>query len=156
MQIPVFPCIAECVHNHSGVVYKCYIIDQKMFVHPKPSFEDVTTQHSEGAQAVKEGGIHTSTRFHSIKNMPCASKERCNFSISKEHPVWAAAQLCSEVLKDVTDLTLFGFDLVRPSIFDHFLLVDVNAFPSFKGTEGAAEALRDVLVGSSVKPGTLR
>jgi glutathione synthase/RimK-type ligase-like ATP-grasp enzyme len=55
-------------------------------------------------------------------------------------------QCCAALIAARTGLTLFGFDLIKPSGSDHMLLIDVNAFPSFKGIPDAAHALRQCLL----------
>lgn len=149
MQMPVCPFIVESVHNHSGVVFKCYVIQERVFVHARPSLPDwPDPRHPWQAPHAEQ-----SRRFHSITGMPCADGDRIDLSVRATAPVRAAAARCARVLANETRLKLFGFDLVKPTEMDCFVLVDVNAFPSFKGAAGAPEALRAAVVTCAGHPG---
>lgn len=147
MQMPVHPFIAESVHNHSGVVFKCYSVNKQTSVHAKPSLPDVEKSRPGGELGSEEAALGN-CRFHSITDMPCAPQEHLDPSVMESGPVRQAAEDCSRVLAETTGLTVFGFDLVKPIEMENFVLVDVNAFPSFKGMRGAAEALRGLVVKS--------
>eukprot|EP00892_Ulva_mutabilis_P010710 jgi/Ulvmu1/8010/UM004_0246.1 len=144
-QVEVYPCLVEAVHNHGGVVIKCYAIKGRLFMHAKPSLPDVAGPVVDGRPSATAGDETGCIRFHSLKNMPCAAPESIDQGITDEATVREAAEACAHVIAEKTGLALFGFDLVKPAALDHFLLIDVNAFPSFRGVPDAAEALRSFI-----------
>ena len=82
--------------------------------------------------------------FHSLDNMPKAvsgsGAGECTYD-------QAVIDQVAQSIQSKVGLTVFGFDLIKP-ITDSavpFLLIDVNAFPSFKGVPEAACALRKYL-----------
>lgn len=150
MQMPVYPFVVESVHNHSGVVFKCYAIQEQVFVHAKPSLADAPES---GDPRQPSQAAQSSCRFHSITDMPCAPLDCIDLSVPETAPARAAAAVCARALAGASRLQLFGFDLIKPTVMDCFVLVDVNAFPSFKGTAGAAEALRAAVVACTRHPG---
>jgi hypothetical protein len=150
MQMRVYPFLAEMFHNHNGTVIKCYAVEEKVFIRAKPSIPDLPwSTSSRGQSCGTRGGdlqwCSGQVAFHTLMNMPCAEPGSVQWSLAEDPLTVRAAQLCAAAIRAATGLTLFGFDLTRPSAANTFLLVDVNAFPSFKEISGAAEALREML-----------
>jgi hypothetical protein len=161
MQMEVYPYLAEYFHNHGGTVIKCYVIDDQVFIRAKPSLPDIIksvnrseirnichdSQDSHPVIAAQNLNTCSSGNgemaFHTLQNMPCVTAEFVNTALAEDELTIEAAQRCARVIRKATDLSLFGFDLIAPTDGDGFILVDVNAFPSFKGVEGAADALRE-------------
>lgn len=148
MQMEVHPYLAECFYNHGGTVMKCYAIEEQLFVRAKPSIPDIhrpaahASRETDGTQDRAWQGYHGEAAFHTLTNMPCAESDSVHHSLADDQLTMEAAQLCAATIRAATGLTLFGFDLTKPAA-ERFLLVDVNAFPSFRGIPGAAEALRE-------------
>lgn len=169
MQMEVHPYLAESFHNHGGTVIKCYAIDGHVFLRAKPSLPDIVKHPHEsrhcsgggvtpdkqpchgGSGAPMQDAFSGEIAFHTLTNMPCVASTSVNAALAKDATTAEAAQSCAACIRDATGLSLFGFDLVAPSIGAGFLLVDVNAFPSFKGIEGATEALR-IFLQNQCKP----
>lgn len=138
---------------------KCYAIDDQVFLRAKPSLPDIVkhqhenenwsgrnvneeTQSCRSSTAPMKDTGNGEIAFHTLTNMPCVAAESVNTALVRDAKTALAAQSCAAVIRDATGLSLFGFDLTVPSLGEGYMLVDVNAFPSFKGIEGAAEALR--------------
>lgn len=139
---------------------KCYAIEGQVFIRAKPSLPDVLTHKcsnenrsdrfprqpaagpSHSGAAPVQGNPEGEIAFHTLTNMPCVAAESVNTAVVKDAMTVEAAQRCAAVIREATGLSLFGFDLTVPSSWGSFLLVDVNAFPSFKGITGASDALR--------------
>lgn len=151
--MPVYPCLVESVFNHAGVVIKCYAMKGQLFLVAKPSLPDAPDPGRDAATAYTSGGGGCQ-RFHSLTDMPCAAAEDIDTGVSESVQVQEAAEACARVIAETTQLALFGFDLVQPTARSHLVLVDVNAFPSFRGVPGAAGAWRAIV--NSIVQGTDR
>jgi hypothetical protein len=149
LQVMFYPVVVEAFYNHGGSQLKCYIIRDECFVLVEPSFPDVSEATGQNGAACLIGG-HTYPcsppfvfRFHSLDSMPKASSRTVvqsgigNFDAK-------CIQDCAAEIGARTGLTVFGFDLIRTcgNGVANYLLIDVNAFPSFKGVPEAPYALR--------------
>ena len=139
---------------------KCYAIDSEVFIRVKPSLPDIVkhdhdnksgtgtcpAQLDTGARHLGDALTRNNPRgeiaFNTLTNMPCVAEEAVNTDVAKDAMTVEAAQRCAGVIREATGLSLFGFDLTLPLRWGRFILVDANAFPSFKGIPGASEALR--------------
>ena len=149
-QISSFPAVVEEFYNHGGVQLKCYVIDGHVHVHVKASFPDVHLSPGGDGSSILLDGKHVQCsapftyRFHSLKSMPetdCAKqKAELDYDIKMVHA-------CARYIGQQTRLKLFGFDLIQCSKAGSppWALIDVNAFPSFKGVPDAAAELRACL-----------
>ena len=142
----VYPYLVESFHNHGGTVIKCYAIDSEVFIRVKPSLPDIVKHDCENesgtGRSLTLDNPKGEVAFHTLTNMPCVAAEAVSTAVVKDAMTVEAAQKCAAVIRKTTGLSLFGFDLTVPSRWTRFLLVDVNAFPSFKGIPEASEALR--------------
>lgn len=158
VQMEVCPYLAESFHNHGGNVIKCYAAGSRVFLRAAPSIPDypfecidknVDSNDQDSGHQTGENFTSAHQRheiaFHSLKNLPCISADAIKAALAQDQNTIEAAQRCAEVIRDATGLSIFGFDFTIPSAGTGFLLVDVNAFPSFKGVDGAAESLRQLL-----------
>ena len=138
--------MVEAFHNHGGEQLKCYVAGADVFVQHKHSFPDVlgpsdngTACHiGEAARACQQPFLF---RFHSLSSMPQAPGPLVPQLAYDEDLV----RECAAEIAARTGLALFGFDLIQPSGQQHWLLIDCNAFPSFKGVADAPSALRRYL-----------
>jgi hypothetical protein len=148
VQVAACPSVVESFHNHGAVQLKCYVMSHQVFVHVKQSFPDVQAAQDGTGDTCKIGGLSASCSppfvysFHSLHSMP---KPNLSGAPSMQYDR-ELIELCARSIAERTGLTLFGFDLIRPLGADHMLLIDVNAFPSFKGICDAAYALRACLL----------
>lgn len=148
----MFPAIIEAFHNHGGAQLKCYAIAGQCFVHVKASFPDVASDVASSGAVCKVGDQQCRCTpafvlpFHSLDAMPQAS-----MTVVAHSPLQdcdrSAVEDCARVIAAATGLSLFGFDLIRPQEegSQEWLLIDVNAFPSFKGVPEVASHLRQML-----------
>ena len=145
LQVPAYPVLVEQFHNHGNVQLKCYVVDRAVHVHVKPSFPDVGL--SRDGSTCWLGGIEVPCyppfvyAFHSLHSMPKADVSSNTDGVTYDK---AVVQRAAQEIGSRTGLTLFGFDLIKPhrSCGAEYLLIDVNAFPSFKGVPEAGDALR--------------
>jgi Inositol 1,3,4-trisphosphate 5/6-kinase ATP-grasp domain len=153
MQVTLYPAVVEAFHNHGGRQLKCYAIQEHIFVHTKPSFPNVQAVEGDGCMHFDEQRVRVTSpdtlRFHSLDSMP-----KANASLD----AWdgwdrQVVEACAREIAARTGLTVFGFDLICPHDQQPapYLLIDVNAFPSFKGAVGADACLRGCMkaLGSS-------
>ena len=147
LQVPSYPMLVEHFHNHGNVQLKCYVVDRAVYVHVKPSFPDVGLSRDSDGSTCWIGGHEVPCSkpfvyaFHSLHSMPKADVSSVTDGVTYDR---AVVQRAAHEIGSRTGLTLFGFDLIKPqrSCGAEYLLIDVNAFPSFKGVPEAGDALR--------------
>ena len=150
MQVAAYPALVERFHNHGGVQLKCYCIAGQVYVHVKPSFPDVALARGGDGSTCLIAGATTKClpsfvyAFHSLENMPKAASGSDAGRFTYDQAVIDRVAQC---IQSKVGLTVFGFDLIKPKADSvvTYLLIDVNAFPSFKGVPEAASALRKYL-----------
>lgn len=145
-----FPTVAETFYNHQGVQFKCYTIGPTVLCVVKPSIPNVEkVDADDSASHLLLGGVPFECQaphryhFHSLDSLPIASRSEVAHVPA---PAQELIQQCSDAIRACLGLTLFGFDVIQPS--DQrtpLVLIDVNAFPSFKGFPDAACKLRSTL-----------
>ena len=141
-----FPVVVEAFHNHHGQL-KCYAVQSEVFVHKKRSMP-VTMLNAEdpsGQTILMDGQIVSCAvpfvyRFHSLDSMPVSAVQA---ETAPDIDNGTLSQ-CAGCIARNTGLTLFGFDLIQqmPERGSRWLLIDVNAFPSFKGVSEAPACIR--------------
>jgi hypothetical protein len=145
LQVVAYPVLVERFHNHGGVQLKCYSIGGEVHVHVKPSFPDVALAQDSNGEACLIAGAEVPCSFpfvysfHSLDSMPKAEDSTRDFAYELK-----VVRCVAQAIEQRVGLTVFGFDLIRPRKCSAapMLLIDVNAFPSFKGVPEAATALR--------------
>ena len=146
-----FPVIAERFHSHDGQMLKCYVIGQQVYTRHKPSIQDVSLDVAQNDGSHIRVGAHLVAcnapgvvSFNSLKSLP--GREHIDTGAAQSLDIsQEAVQACADMIRQCLGLLLFGFDLILPNESpDTPLLIDVNAFPSYKGIQGAADALRCV------------
>lgn len=149
LQVMLFPVVVEAFYNHGGAQLKCYVIQGECFVRVEQSFPDVSEAIGQNGAACLIGGqTHPCNppfvfKFHSLDSMPKASGRTAERSGIGNYDA-KSIQGCAAEIGARTGLTVFGFDLIRPcnSGVSGYVLIDVNAFPSFTGVPEAPYALR--------------
>jgi len=139
------PAVAEAFHNHGGVQFKCYAIGAHVHCAVKASIGDVGCSADSSGEALIDGCSvpcsppHMVT-FDSLKTLPLARSPEL---AAAAPPEAAVLQACADAIRRRLGLALFGFDLIRSlRTPERYVLIDVNAFPSYKGHDGAAAELR--------------
>ena len=151
-----FPSVVETYYNHGGVQFKCYVIGSEVHCVKKLSIPNVTcsTDNPENANRISDqDGLRLvrdlliisphGLQFDSLKSAPVA--QGVDLSII-DLPDNRTVQECANVIRRLTGLSIFGFDLICPSKEDGIVLIDVNAFPSYKGIPSAPQALRTLVL----------
>lgn len=155
------PVVVEAFHNHGGVQFKCYVLGERVYTHikasipdalPCPAADDSVDAASEGDESCSFmllGGAPYACapadvlRFHSLTSMP---KAPVSALADVAPPPDAVLHACRRALADRLGLRIFGFDLIRPLTAGAgvapYVLIDVNAFPSFKGVPEIGDDLR--------------
>lgn len=125
LNVPLPAVIQEYV-DHSSRLFKFYVLGKKVFYAMKKSIPNAATlMNSSGETKLKP------LLFDSLKSLPI-SKENHQLDVGSmpiDHNLVTDA---AHWLRDLLDLTIFGFDVVvEESTGDH-VIVDLNYLPSFK------------------------
>jgi hypothetical protein len=113
----------------------CYLNSQDMVLHPLQS-ESEAPLSGAGIAAAAAAAAASASAAHA-SHMSSSRAGRSPHTVPPD--VMAAAQLCAQQLRERLQLSLFGFDLIRSAdgpdgAPGRCFLVDVNYFPSYKGT----------------------
>lgn len=135
-----FPCVLQEFRDHNAQQLKVYVVGSEVFWSDKKSLPDLsnfTTTTNSAAAAVQ---------FNTLENMPTSAADlaqRLGVTVGGEAgaPVLVSSVLSRETIVATADairtssgLSIFGFDIIVPKgDVKQFLVVDLNAFPSFKG-----------------------
>ena len=155
MQLGEAPAVVERVCNHGGWMLKCYVIGSHIFMQGKASLPDAAPDQPMDGSALRLGSFTCPCqppfvlRFNSLQGLPALGKAPVDATDQHVHAARKrAAESTAAAIRQHTGLCIFGFDLVEPVGVDaavdaRHVLLDVNAFPSFNGIDGAADALRE-------------
>lgn len=142
------PCLLQQYTNHNGMLYKVYVLGDRVWVFHRPSLPDLPLHECESASPEY-------VEFDSQRPYPSLSdfgfvdevvknEEDSSFPVTSEEirPV-------ADCLRKAFGLELFGFDILVSTCSDHgekeVLVVDVNYFPSYKEVSNFSEILAQYL-----------
>ena len=115
----LFPFIQQFI-NHSGIVYKVYVVGDNWVVLPRPSVPTFSGESQE---------VYSYDTLWMAKSFPATEESLHEAYLSRVNSEYI--KLLVESLKMRTKLGLFGFDvLVEEDTFVHYV-IDVNYFPGY-------------------------
>lgn len=143
LQVPL-PVVVQEYVDHSSLLYKFYVLGEKVFYAVKNS-----TPNGDVFLSSYEKDGHKPIIFNSLKSLP-TSKDAVNSKTSKQYLDLELVTVAANWLRKMLNLTIFGFDVViQEGTRDH-VVVDVNYLPSFKEVpnEVAIPAFWDAIKGA--------
>ena len=144
----ILPCVAQEFCNHSGIVYKIYIIGERIFLFERPSIRDVDCASRESlyfdTREISKLGKSYNPELHGEDPnartwLSCAEKpDLLNGKVVAE---------LSRRVQEATKLQLLGIDVLVESATGNYALIDVNQFPGYSGIreEHFCEAFVDLI-----------
>eukprot|EP01127_Copromyxa_protea_P017286 TRINITY_DN5246_c0_g1_i1.p1 TRINITY_DN5246_c0_g1~~TRINITY_DN5246_c0_g1_i1.p1 ORF type:complete len:283 (-),score=60.24 TRINITY_DN5246_c0_g1_i1:50-898(-) len=129
------PVILQEYLNHDSVIEKVYVVGEKCWVVRKTSLPNYETS------ADREPLLFNSQKFEELLGV------RGDVPPPPQEVVDSIAKAISET----AGLTLFGFDIIRDSKTGKYAVIDLNFFPSYRGTTGFREALQKLVLSSLKK-----
>ena len=130
------PCVVQEFRNHSGVVYKVYVVGEHFFMCEKPSIRDVdchVPRHETmffDTRDISKLGKPYDPNVHS------EDPNRRNWFSCSEKPDMLNRNVIGElcrVVQEATKLLLLGIDVLVDSETGSYMLIDVNHFPGYSG-----------------------
>ena len=128
------PCLIQEFCNHGGVVYKVYVVGESFNICEKPSIKNVDYQRKDtlyfNSRNVSKLGKSFLPELHrddpnTHRWMSCDDNpDLLNRKVIGE--------LCS-LIRKLTNLNLFGMDILIEKETGNYALVDVNQFPGYSG-----------------------
>ena len=154
------PCLIQEYVNHDELLYKVYVLGNRVWVFPRPSLPNLPSGQSKSVD-----GEHHYVDFDSQKPYPNISDfgvVHANLNLNNHFHMKESAidqtTVTSEEIRPVADsirqafgLELFGFDVIVSSANSktgkqkEMLVVDVNYFPSYKEVTNFSELLAQYL-----------
>ncbi|XP_050256185.1 inositol 1,3,4-trisphosphate 5/6-kinase 4-like isoform X5 [Quercus robur] len=131
LSVPL-PAVVQEYVDHSSTLYKFYVLGEKVFYAVKKS-----TPNADILMKLSESNGLKPLVFDSLKSLPTAKEDQHygDGNCSKATNSCVDLDLVTDAanwLREVLDLTIFGFDVViQEGTCDH-VIVDVNYLPSFK------------------------
>ncbi|KAL5703472.1 inositol-1,3,4-trisphosphate 5/6-kinase [Ranunculus cassubicifolius] len=123
LEVPL-PAVVQEYVDHSSLLYKLYVLGEKVFYSVKNS-----TPNSDVFLSSYEKDGHKPIIFNSLKSLPIAAKKK------SDDDDYLDVELATEAanwLRKKLSLTIFGFDIVIQQGSRDHVVVDVNYLPSFK------------------------
>lgn len=129
------PLVLQEFVNHSGVIFKVYVVGDFVECVKRKSLRDVS--HEEMQSSV-EGLV----LFSQISN---TASENCDEGMEIEQAELPRARFIEELargLRDELGLSLFNFDLIRDNKAENqYFVIDINYFPGYAKMPGFEAAL---------------
>ncbi|PIA59012.1 hypothetical protein AQUCO_00400100v1 [Aquilegia coerulea] len=125
LQVPL-PVVVQEYVDHSSLLYKFYVLGEKVFFAIKNS-----TPNADVFLSSYEKDGHKPIIFNSLKSLP-TSKVAVNSKFSEQFLDLELVKDAAKWLRDILNLTIFGFDVVIQEGSRDHVVVDVNYLPSFK------------------------
>ncbi|KAL9643476.1 hypothetical protein ABK040_010090 [Willaertia magna] len=125
------PIIAQQYINHDATLLKMYVIGDRVFYQIKPSLKNFEENHPiihfDSQKPFDENISNNNVKETALKEI--------NYNETEETSFDKRAKIISHQLRKSLGVSLFGFDLLRDASRkeDHYYVVDVNYFPSYKG-----------------------
>ncbi|XP_010277819.1 PREDICTED: inositol 1,3,4-trisphosphate 5/6-kinase 4 isoform X2 [Nelumbo nucifera] len=129
LSVPLPAIIQEYV-DHSSVLFKFYVLGNKVFHAVK-----ISTPNSDVLLSSSEKNGLKPIVFDSLKSLPTAKKDLSGETIQSKDDSPLDIELVKDAanwLKRTLDLTIFGFDVVIQEGSRDHVIVDINYLPSFK------------------------
>ncbi len=127
-----FPLILQNYIPHDGVLYKIYVIGDRVEISPRPSLRNLRTDSERKA-----------ITFHS--HQISKPKSKTNLHPNKEKPLKTPnpqkVKAVARRLAQITNLTLIGMDLILERGTGRHFLIDINYFPGYDEVSQVAESL---------------
>ena len=128
------PCLIQEFCNHGGVVYKVFVVGEKFNMCEKPSIKDMESESKDtlyfNSRNVSKLGKSFLPDLHS--NNP---NTRTWLSCDNDPNLLnrkVIGELC-KLMRKLTNLNLFGMDILIEKETGNYALVDVNQFPGYSG-----------------------
>uniref|UniRef100_A0A1D1XFF0 Inositol-tetrakisphosphate 1-kinase 6 n=1 Tax=Anthurium amnicola TaxID=1678845 RepID=A0A1D1XFF0_9ARAE len=145
LHVPL-PAIVQEYVNHGCIIFKFYVLGEKVFHALKKSMPNAdvllsTSEENEGAPII----------FDSLKSLPTSKGELPSRNESLEHSLnIELVKTAANWMRRCLDLTIFGFDVVIQEGSGDHVIVDVNYLPSFKEIpdDDAIPAFWDAIISS--------
>ncbi|KAF9587151.1 hypothetical protein IFM89_039634 [Coptis chinensis] len=144
LRIPL-PVVVQEYVDHSSLLYKFYVLGDKVFYAVKNSTPNADVFLSSYEKDGKKPII-----FNSLKSLP-TSKDDVNSKTNKQQSIdLDLVTKTAKWLRKMLNLTIFGFDVVIQEGSRDHVVVDVNYLPSFKevADEVAVPAFWDAIKNS--------
>lgn len=130
------PCLVQEFCNHSGVVYKVYIINEQFFICEKPSIKDVDPQNRDtlffDTRDISKLGKSFDPDIHG------EDPNKRNWLTCDENPDLLNRKVVgklSRLVRGSTKLVLLGIDILVEADTGNYALIDVNHFPGYSGIQ---------------------
>lgn len=129
-----FPCLIQEFCNHSGIVYKIFVVGDNHIVYQRPSVKDV--------HPLSKNTLYFDTRNVSklgksfIPDLHVEDPNTCSWISSDENPDLLnrnVVNVLCDRLRRLTNLYLFGIDILVEKATGNYALIDVNHFPGYSG-----------------------
>lgn len=115
-----FPVLLQCFHEHDEIIFKVYVINNKVKVCIKNSISIANNEKSI---------INFDTA--DLKKGKCKYENDVVTSLIEELSLRVNLEELSKCISHTFGLTLFGYDMIK--IQDNYAIIDVNYFPGFNG-----------------------
>mmetsp|Transcript_10750 Transcript_10750/g.15730 ORF Transcript_10750/g.15730 Transcript_10750/m.15730 type:complete len:333 (-) Transcript_10750:24-1022(-) len=130
--------LAQEFLNHKGLIYKCYVIHNTLWVQQRGSIEDMD-------ELIKMNLIPLSFNSQKMKGFKNFVKNIPDENISKDTMHYKICTKIMHELYECTKLDLFGFDIIFANEEQPYI-VDMNYFPGYKGIEDRDEHMFNMLM----------
>ncbi|XP_023930685.1 inositol-tetrakisphosphate 1-kinase [Lingula anatina] len=137
------PYVAQSFINHSAILYKLYVVGDELFFVQRPSLKNFTP----------ESATETDTIFFHTFDV---SKENSSVFLNKMDPEDQKNDLIQpreSHLRKITDsiratlgMDLLGIDVIIEDDTGRYAVIDVNAFPGYKGIPEFFKVLKDFIL----------
>ena len=192
LSLAPFPCVVTEYLDHDELLFKVYVIDREVMVFRRrslPNVEQMMMKVTNGA--TREGSKVSSVVFDSREDYPTARSFLPAAASEKEEDLlvdvkeivapptkpdevpFEAFKNAAQAIRKEFELSLFGFDVVRPSresrarrnngecggdeeMGSELVIIDVNYFPSYKEVADFPQKFRAFLAAKAAEAATSR
>ncbi|KAI9006240.1 inositol-tetrakisphosphate 1-kinase [Phycomyces nitens] len=135
--------------QHGGVLIKVYVLDRQIYPALRPSFKDLDQDcdvFDFDSQKLPKVFGDSSKLLNGLDKVISLSDPK-DIEIRKDEIIdYDRLEKITEVLRNQTGLTFFGFDVLLESKTNNHYVVDVNYFPSFSNVPKFQEIFISILL----------